>query len=156
MAAGGARVNRRGRGRPGPGPDPRSGRVFAALAVPNFRLYFAGQAVSLVGTWMQVVAQSWLVLELTGSGTLLGLVALLLGLLTVTHVGRLWMVFVLAAALFGSRRRGLHWGPTVSHSASQPTSLCRSSAGRRPVPATRRRCTDGTSARTTGDGSPVI
>jgi len=51
-------VSRRGRGRPGPGPDPRSGRVFAALAVPNFRLYFAGQAVSLAGTWMQVVAQS--------------------------------------------------------------------------------------------------
>jgi MFS family permease len=49
--------------------------VFAALTVPNFRLYFAGQAVSLVGTWMQVVAQSWLVLQLTGSGTLLGLVA---------------------------------------------------------------------------------
>ena len=53
----------------------RSGRVFAALAVRNFRLYFAGQVVSLVGTWMQVVAQSWLVLQLTGSGVLLGLVA---------------------------------------------------------------------------------
>lgn len=105
--------------------------------MPNFRLYLGGQAVSLTGTWMQVVAQSWLVLELTGSGALLGLVAaaqflpvlllgpygglvadragkrrlllytqtalgllaLLLGLLTVTHVVRLWMVFVLAAAL---------------------------------------------------------
>ena len=49
--------------------------MFAALAVPNFRLYLAGQAVSLTGTWMQVVAQSWLVLQLTGSGVLLGLVA---------------------------------------------------------------------------------
>jgi len=29
--------------------------MFSALAVPNFRLYFAGQAVSLIGTWMQVV-----------------------------------------------------------------------------------------------------
>lgn len=58
-----------------PGPSLRAGRVFTALAVPNFRLYFAGQAVSLVGTWMQVVAQSWLVLQLTGSGALLGLVA---------------------------------------------------------------------------------
>ncbi len=48
--------------------------MFAAFAVPNFRLYFAGQAVSMVGTWMQVVAQSWLVLDLTGSGTALGLV----------------------------------------------------------------------------------
>ena len=49
--------------------------MFAALAVPNFRLYLAGQSVSLTGTWMQVVAQSWLVLQLTGLGALLGLVA---------------------------------------------------------------------------------
>ncbi len=48
--------------------------TFAALRVPNFRLYFAGQSVSLVGTWMQAVAQSWLVLQLSGSGTVLGLV----------------------------------------------------------------------------------
>ena len=48
--------------------------TFAAFRVPNFRLYCAGQAVSLVGTWMQGVAQSWLVLELTGSATLLGVV----------------------------------------------------------------------------------
>ncbi|MEV0695243.1 MFS transporter [Streptomyces sp. NPDC050388] len=116
----------------------RGGRgTFAALRVPNFRLYFAGQAVSLVGTWMQAVAQSWLVLQLTGSGTALGLVvaaqflpvlllgpyggliadradkrrlllttqaalaflALLLGLLTATHLVRLWMVVLLAVAL---------------------------------------------------------
>jgi MFS family permease len=49
--------------------------TFAALRTPNYRRYFAGQAVSLVGTWMQTVAQGWLVLELTGSGTALGLVA---------------------------------------------------------------------------------
>lgn len=49
--------------------------TFAALHTPNYRRYFAGQAVSLVGTWMQTVAQAWLVLELTGSGTALGLVA---------------------------------------------------------------------------------
>jgi len=49
--------------------------TFAALGTPNYRRYFAGQAVSLVGTWMQTVAQAWLVLELTGSGTALGLVA---------------------------------------------------------------------------------
>ncbi len=48
--------------------------TFAALAVPNFRRYLSGQAVSLVGTWMQTVAQGWLVLELTGSGTVLGFV----------------------------------------------------------------------------------
>ena len=46
--------------------------TFAALRTPNYRRYFAGQAVSLVGTWMQTVAQAWLVLELTGSGTALG------------------------------------------------------------------------------------
>lgn len=40
----------------------------------NYRLFFAGQLVSLVGTWMQTVAQSWLVYRLTGSPALLGLV----------------------------------------------------------------------------------
>jgi MFS family permease len=40
----------------------------------NYRLFFAGQLTSLVGTWMQTVAQSWLVYKLTGSATLLGLV----------------------------------------------------------------------------------
>ncbi len=106
--------------------------------MPNFRLYFTGQAISLVGTWMQSVALVWLVLEITGSGTLLGLVvaaqflpvlllgayaglvadrlnkrrlllctqsamallALLLGLLTVTHTVQLWMIFAIAV-LFG-------------------------------------------------------
>ncbi|MFC5720758.1 MFS transporter [Streptomyces gamaensis] len=112
-------------------------RTYAALRVPNFRLFFAGQSVSLVGTWMQIIGQSWLVLELSGSGTVLGAVtalqflpmllggpygglladrsdkrrlllatqstlavlALLLGLLTVTHAVRLWMVVVFAVAL---------------------------------------------------------
>jgi MFS family permease len=40
----------------------------------DLRLFFAGQAVSLVGTWMQSVAQSWLVYRLTGSAALLGVV----------------------------------------------------------------------------------
>src|ERR1051325_4177656 len=40
----------------------------------NYRLFFAGQLTSLVGTWMQTVAQSWLVYRLTGSATQLGLV----------------------------------------------------------------------------------
>ena len=81
-------------GRRGQGLAPRPGRMFAALAVPNFRLYLTGQAVSLTGTWMQVVAQSWLVLQLTGSGTLLGLVAAAQFLPVL-----LWLVFVLAGAL---------------------------------------------------------
>ena len=51
--------------------------TFAALGTPNYRRYFAGQSVSLVGTWMQTVAQAWLVLQITGSGTALGMVAAL-------------------------------------------------------------------------------
>ncbi|MGZ8755296.1 MAG: MFS transporter, partial [Acidimicrobiia bacterium] len=112
-------------------------RAFSPLAVRNFRFYFIGQTLSVSGTWMQRVAQSWLVLELTGSGTAIGLVtavqflpmlllapfggviadrfdkrrlllltqavaavlAAALGLLVVFDVVRLWMVFVLAAAL---------------------------------------------------------
>ncbi len=115
----------------------RRAATFASLSNPNFRRFFAGQAVSMIGTWMQSVAQAWLVLELTGSGTALGLVialqmipvlfgapyagliadrvdkrrllvgtqtvmgvlALALGLLTVTGSVRLWMVYVLAVAL---------------------------------------------------------
>ncbi len=112
-------------------------KTFASLANPNFRRFFGGQAVSMIGTWMQSVAQAWLVLELTGSGIALGLVialqtlpvllgapyagliadrvdkrrllvatqsvmgvlALALGLLTVTGTVQLWMVYVLAVAL---------------------------------------------------------
>lgn len=112
-------------------------RAFSALAVRNFRLYFAGQVVSVSGTWMQRVAQSWLVLELTGSGvavggvtafqfvpilllapmgglvadrmdkrkvlylsqSLAGLIALTLGVLVLTELVQLWMVYGLALAL---------------------------------------------------------
>ena len=111
--------------------------TFASLHNRNFRLFFAGQAVSMIGTWMQSVAQAWLVLELTDSGTALGWVialqtlpvlfgapyagliadrvdkrrlllctqsfmgvlALLLGVLTVTHSVSLWMVYALAFGL---------------------------------------------------------
>jgi MFS family permease len=48
--------------------------MFAALRTPNYRLYFGGQSISLVGTWMQRTAQAWLVLSLTGSGAVLGAV----------------------------------------------------------------------------------
>ena len=46
-----------------------------ALRYRNFQLFFAGQLISLIGTWMQSVAQSWLVYRLTGSAALLGLVS---------------------------------------------------------------------------------
>ncbi len=45
-----------------------------ALRHRNFQLFFSGQLISLVGTWMQTVAQSWLVYRLTGSGLKLGAV----------------------------------------------------------------------------------
>jgi len=112
-------------------------RTFRSLGTRNYRLYFFGQIVSMSGTWIQSVAQAWLVLELTGSGVALGAVtalqflptlvlgpwggliadrvdkrkllvwtqsasavlALVLGLLTVTHVVTLWMVYALALGL---------------------------------------------------------
>ena len=111
--------------------------TFSALSIPNFRLYFAGQSISLVGTWMQMVAQAWLVLEITGSATWVGLtfaaqtlpillvgpygglvadrtdkrrllvalqavmgaLALVLAVLTLTDTVQLWQVLGLAALL---------------------------------------------------------
>jgi MFS family permease len=53
----------------------RAGRVtFAALSVPNYRRYYGGQSISLIGTWMQMTAQSWLVYTLTHSGAILGVI----------------------------------------------------------------------------------
>lgn len=52
-------------------------RWLRALASRDFRLFFAGQNLSLIGTWMQAVGQSWLVLQLTGSPFKLGLVGAL-------------------------------------------------------------------------------
>ena len=64
-------------------------RTFIALRHRNYRLFFFGQMISLVGTWMQTTAQAWLVLELTHSAWLLGL------------VGALQFLPVLVLALFG-------------------------------------------------------
>src|SRR6516165_334309 len=113
-------------------------RTFRSLATRNYRLFATGQVVSNTGTWMQRVAQDWLVLELThGSGTALGLaiglqflpqllfslwggviadryhkrnillatqaimgmLALVLGVLALTGVVAVWQVYVLAFAL---------------------------------------------------------
>jgi hypothetical protein len=46
--------------------------LLRALRSRNYRLFVAGQGISLVGTWMQQVAMSWLVYRLTGSAMLLG------------------------------------------------------------------------------------
>jgi MFS family permease len=50
-------------------------RTFSAFQYRNYRLYFWGQLVSLIGTWMTSTAQGWLVYQLTGSKALLGVVA---------------------------------------------------------------------------------
>jgi MFS family permease len=47
-------------------------RTFHSLHTRNFRLYFTGQVISGTGSWVQMVAQAWLVLRLTGSGVALG------------------------------------------------------------------------------------
>jgi len=66
-------------------------RIFSSLATRNYRLFFFGQMVSVSGTWGQTVAQAFLVLELTHSGTALGLVigAQFLPLLLFTPLGGL-------------------------------------------------------------------
>ncbi|HEX4483878.1 MAG TPA: MFS transporter [Solirubrobacteraceae bacterium] len=51
--------------------------TFAAFSIPNYRRYISGQSVSLIGTWMQMAAQSWLVLTITGSSATLGLIVAL-------------------------------------------------------------------------------
>jgi MFS family permease len=116
----------------------RLGRdTFASFANPNYRRYYSGQAISMIGTWMQTIAQSYLVFKITDSGTDVGLIvalqtlpvmllgpyggviadrvdkrrlmivlqaamgvqALVLGLLTITHVVNMWEIGVLAVIL---------------------------------------------------------
>jgi MFS family permease len=79
---------------PGP-PDPPLGttsrrelfsRSLRALKNRNFRVFFVGEVISTVGSWMQMLAQGWLVLELTGSGRALG-VTLALQTLPILVIG---------------------------------------------------------------------
>src|SRR5215469_7368331 len=65
-------------------------RAFSALRHRNFRLFWFGQLISLIGTWMQSIGQAWLVLVLSHNN------ALLLGL-----VGALQFLPVLGLSLFG-------------------------------------------------------
>jgi MFS family permease len=112
-------------------------QVVSAFRHRNYQLYFSGQLISLVGTWMQNIAQDWLVLVMTNSPFLLGVIAaiqflpmlllslvagevadrvpkrplliltqscmmacaLVLGLLTLTHLVQYWHVLILAALL---------------------------------------------------------
>jgi MFS family permease len=59
---------------PSSAPTSRYAHAWRALRHRNFRLYFTGQSISLIGTWMTRVATSWLVYRLTGSALLLGVV----------------------------------------------------------------------------------
>src|SRR5512135_2633331 len=67
----------RSRGRTIPAMSAPPASPFPALRHRNFRLFFFGQGTSLVGTWMQNVAQGWLVLQLTNSAYWVGLVSAL-------------------------------------------------------------------------------
>jgi MFS family permease len=83
--------------------------TFAALRHRNFRLYYAGQLISLTGSWMQSVAFSWLVLVLTNSAFYLGVVGALqtlpvllfsfLGGVVADHTSKLKLLFLTQAAL---------------------------------------------------------
>jgi MFS family permease len=59
---------------------PSARSTFAALSYPNYRLWFVGQLISLVGTWMQSTAQGYLVFELTKSPAFLGYVGFAAGI----------------------------------------------------------------------------
>jgi MFS family permease len=61
-------------GQPEPAGESRFQVMFRALRYRNFQLFFSGQLISLIGTWMQTIAQAWLVYRLTGSSLLLGTV----------------------------------------------------------------------------------
>ncbi|MEU5695742.1 MFS transporter [Actinosynnema sp. NPDC020468] len=76
--AGGGEADRLDRTTALPPPKPERSGMFGSLRVRNYRLYASGQVVSLVGLWMQRVAQDWLVLELSdGSPVALGVAAAL-------------------------------------------------------------------------------
>jgi MFS family permease len=64
---------------PRPAPRWSLNQTFTALRYPNYRLWFFGQMVSLVGTWMQTTAQGYLIFELTGSPAYLGYVGFAAG-----------------------------------------------------------------------------
>lgn len=59
------------------GGAPRFGNTFRALRNRNYRLFYIGQTISLCGTWMQTIAQAWLVLQITNSKVALGTVTML-------------------------------------------------------------------------------
>src|SRR5438270_695302 len=84
-----------------------------ALSHRNYRLFFAGQTVSLIGTWLTRIATSWLVYRLTGSATLLGVIAeggcfLLDGISYVAVIGSLLAMKVRPFVADAGRKHVLH------------------------------------------------
>lgn len=98
--------------------------TFAALRYPNYRLWFFGQMISMIGTWMQSTAQGYLVYELTGSSAMLGVITFVNGipalllmmygglvadriprrtLLIITQAAMMVLAFVMAGLVF------THW-----------------------------------------------
>jgi len=119
------------------GPSARGGlirgfalsRTFSSLRHRNYRLFFFGQLVSLIGTWMQNVAQAWLVYALTGSPLKLGIVSFCAGvpvlafslwagvfadrvpkrrLILATQTAMMALAFVLAADVFAGTVQWWH------------------------------------------------
>ena len=93
-------------------------QTFASLEIRNYRLYFWSQIISLSGNWVQMIAQAWLVLQLTDSGALLGLVTglqflptLLLGPWTGSIIDRLnrWTLLyaIQLIGIFGALALGI-------------------------------------------------
>lgn len=66
---------KRNHSKPGPEDTRRIPQMLRALRHRNFQLFFSGQLISLIGTWMDNIAEAWLVYRLTGSSLLLGTVA---------------------------------------------------------------------------------
>jgi MFS family permease len=60
---------------PGDGVNAKFLAAFPPFASRNFRLYFVGQIISMIGTWLEIVAQGWLVFEMTGSAFWVGVAA---------------------------------------------------------------------------------
>ena len=92
-----------------PRPDSGPSHAWRALRHRNFRLFFGGQSISLIGTWMTRIATSWLVYKLTGSALLLG---------TISFAGQIpTFIFAPFAGVWVDRldrRQVLVWTQTLS------------------------------------------
>ncbi len=112
-------------------PNQTSQGTFAALQQPNYRLWFFGQMVSLIGTWMQSTAQGYLIYSLTGSAASLGIISFISGvptwiftlyggviadrisrrtLLIITQIMMMMLALIMAALVFTNLIQPWHIG----------------------------------------------